>query len=568
MTLLQSKWITCFSLMMIMSGPIIPSSVFAAAAGNTHLDQQQINQRDRQQQEERKERNQSPDVFLQPNTPLKEPFQLPSETPSFFIKSIVVRGESYSEFQWITEKTLRYQGQKIGRQGINQIVKTLTNELIQRGYVTTRILIPEQDLSSGVLELMLVPGKIHAIRLEGAVRSLNWRTAFPARPGDLLNLRDLEQGLEQIKRVPSQDATLQLVPAEKSGETDVVVKVKQEKPEKLILSIDDSGNKATGKWQFSTTFSIDNLLGINDLFHAGLSTDVGRRPKSYGTNSGSLYYSFPYGNWTYSFSENRNYYYQSVPTINGLSVYSGRSDTFSVDAKKLLTRNQTSKTYFEAGLIVERKQSYIDDTELDVQREKATAVELALSQRQYVGQGVWDWRLSHKQGVPWMHAQVENKELEGQMPTTRFHIWNLDLSFNTPIKVWGSDARYSTTFHGQYTNSLLYSTEEISIGNRYTVRGFDGEQTLLAERGWYWQNELSFPLGQSGQEIYTGVDWGRVSGPSSSILLGKELVGAVVGLRGGSKSLHYDVFVGCPLKRPRGYKTENPTYGFQLVQEI
>ncbi|MDK4700156.1 ShlB/FhaC/HecB family hemolysin secretion/activation protein [Kingella negevensis] len=30
----------------------------------------------------------------------------------------------------------------------------------------------------------------------------------------------------------------------------------------------------------------------------------------------------------------------------------------------------------------------------------------------------------------------------------------------------------------------------------YTVRGFDGELSLSAERGWYWHNDLSWQFKQ------------------------------------------------------------------------
>ena len=45
----------------------------------------------------------------------------------------------------------------------------------------------------------------------------NWYTVFHARSGNILNLRDLEQGLEQLKWVPTQDADRQISPGENSG---------------------------------------------------------------------------------------------------------------------------------------------------------------------------------------------------------------------------------------------------------------------------------------------------------------------------------------------------------------
>ena len=73
----------------------------------------------------------------------------------------------------------RYAGQCIGHNGINLIVKRLSNRIIDEGYITTRVGIPEQDLSHGEFKLVLVPGVIRAIRIADPNQPGNWKTAFP-----------------------------------------------------------------------------------------------------------------------------------------------------------------------------------------------------------------------------------------------------------------------------------------------------------------------------------------------------------------------------------------------------
>ena len=41
-----------------------------------------------------------------------------------------------------------------------------------------------------------------------------WKNAFPIKEGDILNIRRLEQGLEQMKRVSSSDVSMKLLPAD------------------------------------------------------------------------------------------------------------------------------------------------------------------------------------------------------------------------------------------------------------------------------------------------------------------------------------------------------------------
>ena len=102
--------------------------------------------------------------------------------------------------------------------------------ILSRGYIITRALLPEQDLSSRTLRLALVPGVVRQVKLADPSMWGTWKSAFPTRSGDLLNLRDLEQGLEQMKRIASQDADMQIEPTDTPGESDVVVTVTRRKP--------------------------------------------------------------------------------------------------------------------------------------------------------------------------------------------------------------------------------------------------------------------------------------------------------------------------------------------------
>lgn len=110
----------------------------------------------------------------------------------------------------------------------------------------------------------------------------------------------------------------------------------------------------------------------------------------------------------------------------------------------------------------------------------------------------------------------------------------------------------------------LTPQDGFAIGGRYTVRGFDGETSLQADRGWLIRNDIGLALGASGAELYVGIDYGTVGGYKTRNLLGRQLAGGVLGLRGAAKSLSYDLFVGAPIHKPEGYRTARVTSGFNL----
>jgi hemolysin activation/secretion protein len=142
------------------------------------------------------------------------------------------------------------------------------------------------------------------------------------------------------------------------------------------------------------------------------------------------------------------------------------------------------------------------------------------------------------------------------------------MAFNHPLNLnapWGEQGLYySSQIRGQYNFTPLTPQDRFAIGNRYTVRGFDGQLSLSADNGWFIRNELSASLGTTRQVVYGGVDYGEVSGQSSERLLGRQLAGIVLGLRGGFSGFSYDVFVGKALKKPKGFETDSTTTGFNF----
>jgi len=520
--------------------------------------QQQLDEEDRRKQ-------QMPDVRLQEGPRAVEIFELPVETPCFSIHTIALEGAHSDRFAWLRDDVAAYVDKCIGREGINLIVKRLMGRLIDRSYVTTRIGVPEQDISSGVLRLVLVPGVISDIRFADATVWGTWKTAFPAGSGDLLNLRDLEQGLEQMKRVPYQDVDLQIKPGAQPGESDVVLTVQREKPWRASISLDDSGASTTGKLQTGATFAWDNPLGLNDLLTLSWNHDAASKNWLRRTEGEGMYYSFPYGYWTVSAQANVSRYRQTVEGVVTPFQYSGTSRSADTTVQRLFHRGRVSKTGFQFRLGKRESRTYLDDTEIEVQRREQTDAEFGLFHRRSVGKAAVDVTAAFRKGVPWLSAQPDPAYSAPDGPTTRYKIGTLDVTTTLPFTLWSIPMQYRNRGRAQYTADRLLVADQFSIGNRYTVRGFDGARTLLAERGWYLRNELGMPIFKTGQEFYLGIDHGVVDGPSDELLAGKSLTGGVIGVRGKYRDFFYDAFTGWPLRKPDGFRADRPAAGFQVT---
>ncbi|PRF32076.1 ShlB/FhaC/HecB family hemolysin secretion/activation protein [Burkholderia multivorans] len=559
-----------------------PADQAAAARANAEQDRQAQQQRDAQQ---RAAEVRAPSV--RSDVPRIEAYPaLPIETPCFRIDRFAldvpnslpdgakVQGASalpMDRFSFAREWLEHYAGQCVGKQGIDVLVKGLSQAILARGYVTTRVLLPEQDLSTGALKFSLIPGVIRHVRFADEKLRGTWKTAFPTGDGELLNLRDLEQGLEQMKRVTSQDVSMQIVPADVPGESDVVLDVKRGKPWTIVASIDNSGTRATGKLQGNLSLGIDNPLGLNDVFNIGVSQDLEFGDKRLGSHGWNGFYSIPWGYWTATLSAYTNTYYQQIAGVNQTFVASGNSKTLDFKLARVLARSQNDVLGTYVRLSRRFGQSFIEDTEISQQRRNNTTIELGLTDRHYFGGAQFDGSLAYRQGVGGLGAQ-EDTLAAGGGPTYRFKMAVLDANLSVPFAIGKQTFRYVGTFHGQYTGNTLYYIDDLTIGSRYTVRGFDGETMLAAARGFYWRNELQAPIGQTGQALYAGLDYGRVWGPQPVALVGTQLAGAVIGIKGSVGTRFgvyaYDLFAGTPVYKPSGSPTARVTLGFQVTAQF
>jgi len=197
--------------------------------------------------------------------------------------------------------------------------------------------------------------------------------------------------------------------------------------------------------------------------------------------------------------------------------------------------------------------------------------ELAVNHKEFIetqaGTATLEGTLAYKRGTGGFGARPAPEEAYDE-GTSRMKLYTAELSANVPFKLGEQKFRYSGLVRAQWNRTPLTPQDRFAIGGRYTVRGFDGETSLMAERGWLIRNDIGWAIpwngGQSGAELYTGLDYGHVGGPSTKYLLGNHLAGAVVGVRGAWKNLNYDLFVGAPVWKPEGYRTARVTAGFNL----
>ncbi len=527
-------------------------------------DQQLIRQQQRQDALQQQLTPEPPDVRLASPTPDGSRLQFAKEHPCFLIKQVILDGQQTLP-TWLSlpRLTRQAQGQCIGVKGVNQLMSALQNRIIGHGFITTRVLAPRQSLKQGILRLTILPGMIQAVRLTpGSDDRLMLFSAFPAHAGQRLDLRDIEQGLENLQRLPTVQAEMNIQPGDKPGQSIIAITRKQSRLWRLEASLDDSGSRATGRYQGGLTLSLDNPLSLSDLAYLSVSHDL-QKGREKGTRNVTGYYSLPLGYWLLSVTGSDYHYHQTVSGLNGDYRYSGNSKMADLQVSRVLHRNATQKTSFSYDLLVRESGNAINRTNIDVQHRQTSAWRLGLQHRHYIGTATLDLSGSYQHGTRWFGAQPAPEEVMGD-GTAIARIAQLSAQLTQPFTLMAQSWSYSLQYQRQITDDALTPQDQFAIGSRWSVRGFDGERSLNASRGWYLRNELSWITPLPNQALYLGIDYGEVGGKGKDQLVGTHLAGAVIGLRGQWLHTNYDLFAGTPLSRPEGFKTSKENLGFTL----
>jgi hemolysin activation/secretion protein len=315
------------------------------------------------------------------------------------------------------------------------------------------------------------------------------------------------------------------------------------------------------------TVSWDSPLGLSDLAYISVGQDAGRRQAGpRGNDSQTLHYSIPWGYWLWSVTASRSDYRQTIAGAFQSYLYSGQTQSQDIQLGRVVHRDAHSKTSLQLKGFSRRSLNFIDDTEVQVQRRQTAGWEASILRLQRLGQLAGDLTMSFRQGTGAFGAMPAPEERFGE-GSARMQIGTAAINLQWPLPL---PARL-TAIHNlrvQINKTPLVPQDRLCLGGRYSVRGFDGRQTLCGDRGYLLRNELLWTVNES-MSTYAALDGGRVGGRSAQELPDRFLSGYALGLRGQGRvasevALSLDAFLSRPLSKPAFLSTASTTAGFSL----
>lgn len=533
-----------------------------------------IEQRQTQQQDANRQRAmERPDVLSSSasasGASAQGPLILSPELPCFPIRSVEWKGAE--AFPWLMSEADILVSQCAGATGLQMIRDYFAARLVSEGYVTSRVLLPEQNLSAGQLQLHVVAGRIAEVKTDDTAGW--WRTALPTGPGGLLNQRDLDQATENVRRLQGQaDATIDLVPGENPGDTDLVLKPGTGKRWHGSISADNAGIDNTGKYQLGAALTLDSPLFLYDSLTLSGNTNANYGNGAAGTRSSSASYNVPLGYWSLFVNASQSRYKQTVAGFVDDIVYGGSNRQMEAGVGYVAFRNAAARTSLFGKLYRKVANSTVNDLDLAVQHRDFVGFEIGASHRHHFVGSVVDIGASWRQSLP-SHSRSTGFVLGQPRWDGRSQVLLANAGLTLPFTAAAQRLRYQGSVRMQYASTRILPSDYFAIGNRYAVRGFDEQLTLSAENGVAMRNDLVWQIGDSGQEAFVGFDMGHVSGPSAEFLVGRTLMGAVIGARGRWRlgrlaGLTYELTLGTPVKKPASFRTGRPNIAAQVALEL
>nr|VFK19277.1 MAG: Hemolysin activation/secretion protein [Candidatus Kentron sp. LPFa] len=393
---------------------------------------------------------------------------------------------------------------------IKALMQDVTNEYLEMGYITARVGLPmpQPELRNGHLIVGAREGTIDRIILEDAAGEILYQppNLFPGMVGGPLNLRDVEQSLDQINRLPSNRATISIEPGEEAGESRVRIRNEVGFPLRARLTVDNSGSESTGKMKRSVKVDGDNLLslyeGLSLTYSENYQEDKNRQMSEAWVGSASI----PYGYWTLSYNLSKSEYLTSQTLRTGDILYSfGDSTNHTLGIDRVAYRSQRRKVAADASLIHRDSESFTRILDLETRSEvgsrKLSVAKAGLKWTEYFPSGMLFVNPSCSQGLKIFGAlddgdtfgQLDDLDSESFSQKAQFTLCKLYGYATTRFPLLGPElpVHWTAIWDSQFSANPLFGTEQFSVGGLGSVRGFK-DTWASGDSGFFVQNELKF----------------------------------------------------------------------------
>ena len=408
---------------------------------------------------------QKPDIRIEPPADEKTKGK---DTPPFRVASFRVTGATvYSEKQLLD--VLGPAGADLTLFQVQERAAQLTKFYNDHGYAVARALVPAQDVRDGIVEVRVVEGRYGNIDIRNATEVSEARIREllgDAKEGAIVFGPALEKGVLLVSDLAGITPKATLEPGDKPGLTDLVVEIGAAKAQDYSLTLDNAGNRFTGKNRLAASFTWNGPADIGDRLSASFTTS-GQLLQSLRVG-----YELPVGNPAFRVGPYVSHtYYRLGENFSALDA-NGTADSYGATFSYPLIRSAALNVRAIGALEARRLEDRVGST--------GSVNNKALDLMQ-VGLG-GDARDGFLAGaLTAFQGQITGGNLKLETPTfaaidaigpQAAGTYSKFLANVTRIQGLSEDWRLGITYTGQWATNNLDSSEKFSVGGLTGVRAY------------------------------------------------------------------------------------------------
>ena len=405
-------------------------------------------------------------------------------SPSFILKEIHITGMTVfnpDDFKVFYQSLI---GTTVSLKEIQIIADQIKAKYKRKGFLTTLVTIPQQDVMAGQVEIKVLEGQMGELKIEGNRRFSTRLIAsyFHLKKGQILNILELERDLMRLNKISDMSAKSFLAAGSTPQTTDVTLKVEDRLPFHAGYNVDNQGTRLVGRLQQTLTLRSSNLTGAADSMygsymfgkHENAQSVTYIRPlNTYGTKVGMSFSNFHLRLW------------KQFKT----SDITGSTKIWTPFINQELFLSESMDIQLNAGLDIKSIKQYTMGHKTNEDQLRVPYIGVDYTENDSTGQTVVSPRFDG--GVnTWGASHYDNPQASRAGSDGAFQKYTINIT-RTQRMFFDS---YSTLHaEGQFSADKLNSSEQLQLGGFNSVRGYP-EGDYEADRGVVVNVDWIFPM--------------------------------------------------------------------------
>lgn len=407
--------------------------------------------------------------------------------PAFVLKEVDITGSSIFKPEDFRGAYEAYIDKEVTFKDVETIAELLKREYRKKGYLTTNVYIPEQDIAGGKIEIRVLEGKAGEVKVEGNkwFSSSLIRDYIHLKKNELLDIFKLQRDLIRLNQNSDLSIRTVLSEGKETGTSDIILKVEDKFPYHFGTVVDNQGTRLSGKYRNSFTFRSTNLTGLNDaMFYSTIL--------SANASGNFMTYTIPIDTYGMTAGLDLTQFHSKIG--QEFKVFDITGDTL------VCTPHVTGEIYLsdafqvsaEAGIEMKSVENFQTGTRTSNDQLRLPYFSLNIMKLDgFLGGG----QTSFSPKVTFGTSDFLGASSRGHSSADRLGTGGFFAKYEQSV------SRYQKLFYEsymilrsqfQFVSRILPSSEQLQLGGAYSVRGYP-EGDYLADYGASLSTEVYFP---------------------------------------------------------------------------